>query len=209
MNQIAKQLQNQWLELECLPIPWPDVSGSCLDEARAACCDDQVCCLLVVLAQSGDQLAGRVVLQALLPQLTGLARRDARRTLDDYVAAGWLKLMCFPIATRRRAVLTNLALDTLKSLTRAEPNREFPTAQLPEVETAPAELSVRRLISASRQLHLVSDQTAAVLTSVYADGLSGREAALRHQMSETTLRYRCSSATKKLRANAELLVSAA
>ncbi|MDK9339407.1 hypothetical protein FAM23853_000629 [Propionibacterium freudenreichii] len=46
---------------------------------------------------------------------------------------------------------------------------------------------------------LITAPSAEVLRSVYLYGLSGREAAGRHEMSEDMVRYRCSSSVKRLR----------
>jgi len=209
---IATRLNAQWRDIATEPcpaaweLPCPD-----LEDARVTAREDQVCVRLVHCAQSGDQLAGRVLIQALLPKLISMSIRDQRRGLDEYVSTAWLRISDFPINRRTNAVLTNIALDVLKMLSRAEKYRELPTDQLPEQgrEDSDDELSALGVITTSRKLELVTDQTAEVLVSIYADGMSGRQAAQLHGLTEAAVRRRCSDATQRMRQHAELLRAAA
>lgn len=75
--------------------------------------DDQVLALLVSLARS-DDLAGRVVLQRLLPGVVGLARRRSAspavrgEVTDELVAAAWTVIRTYPIDRRPDYVAANL-----------------------------------------------------------------------------------------------------
>src|SRR3954449_12847007 len=74
--------------------------------------------LLLARCADGDQLAGRVVLQAMLGKLVRMGYRDAAAEVDDYVAALWLLIPAYPLARRPRRIAANLALDTLKAVRR-------------------------------------------------------------------------------------------
>ncbi len=80
---------------------------------------DELLCALLTLA-SDDSLAGRVVLQALLPglkQLAGRALFDAcERELfwELLLAHTWSRIRSYPLARRRRSVAANLLFDSLQ-----------------------------------------------------------------------------------------------
>jgi hypothetical protein len=85
-------------------------------EARAK---DELLCALLALARD-DRVAGRVVLQALLPglkQLAGRALFDAcERELfwELLLAHTWSRIRSYPLARRRRSVAANLLFDSLQ-----------------------------------------------------------------------------------------------
>lgn len=193
-----------WAQL-CTPLTW----CQSLDHVLAVCeLDDVAGCFLVGRAQGGDQLAGRVVLQALLPRLRTQARLDPAHCLGDYVATAWERIMAHPVATRRRELLVNLALDCLKQLSRADRHRsrELPSPVLADLHVRqPAGRIAGDLIDTAVRQGWIPVASGEVLRSVYADGLSGREAAQRHGISEHMVRYRCSSAVRQLRGHRDEL----
>ena len=189
-----------------------------LDDLRALVVerDDDTACGLIRLTQMGDQLAGRVVIQALLPKLWSVSRRDPRHDMGDYVNVAWTRLMTYPVNVRTRAVVINVALDCLKMLTRQDDNRREtcvpwltePAAPVParfgrmwgDAGTSEA---VREYIHALLDLAdrdgWASPKATAVLRSVYIDGMSGHEAAARHAISHDMVRYHCSHTIRALR----------
>lgn len=193
-----------WAQL-CTPLTW----CQSLDQVLAVCeLDDVAGCFLVGRAQGGDQLAGRVVLQALLPRLRTQARLDPAHCLGDYVATAWERIMAHPVATRRRELLVNLALDCLKQLSRADRHRsrELPLLAAADLHVKqPASPIAGDLIDTAVRQGWIPMASGQVLRSVYADGLSGREAAQRHHISEHMVRYRCSSAVRQLRGHRDEL----
>lgn len=80
---------------------------------------DAVLCALLALARD-DALAGRVVLQALLPGLKQLARRtlfesSERETFWELLLAHtWSRIRSYPLASRPRSVAANLLFDSLQ-----------------------------------------------------------------------------------------------
>lgn len=99
------------------------LSGVLRQAKRAKLADrDAVLLALLELNRDGDQLAGRVVLQAMLPKAVRLTRSVVRRpdVLGDQeeaharaVAALWQAIATYPLAARPGRVAANLALDTL------------------------------------------------------------------------------------------------
>ena len=171
-----------------------------LDDVVAACRSDDVAVIAVLArAQSGCPVAGRCLLQALLPHLIGLARRDPHRTVDDYLGACWPVAMDYRPRPGARALAT-LALNTRKALGHEWTGLRLLPADRAAAETEP-EITVADVVSVSRRLRLVPSASADVLVSVYGDGLSGRQAAERHHMTADMVRYRCSSAVRTLRAH--------
>jgi|GEM_PF-776904 len=184
--------------------------------------------LLALLAElaTGDELAGRVVVQTMLPKLRAFARRDPDHDVADYVSWCWLRARNYPTNRRRQRVAANLALDTLKSAKRSlrtaeepwEADGEIGLDRLATEDRLRAELdhhedvitlTAARVLRAARRLGLVDEATGLVLESVYIEGLPGDQAADRHGMTVATLRWRCSKAVRRLAAHAEALREAA
>jgi hypothetical protein len=125
----------------------PDLAGLLdrIDRASAAE-SDALLLALIRLTHSGQQLAGRAVLQAMLPKLARMrwtgARGDERGWRPDeaeghLVGAFWEVLMTYPTARRPRKVAANLALDTLRAVTTTRhPTRELPVADADTVVRA-------------------------------------------------------------------------
>ncbi|WP_114560879.1 hypothetical protein [Desertihabitans aurantiacus] len=223
-------LDEEWAELGAQPSPavigWADgcgeltgasTPGDVLDRVGRA--PDAVLGFLVGRAQHGGgdaQLAGRVVVQAMLGKLVRLADADAGAELGDYVAQLWCTIGGYPLARRPRSVAANLWMDTRKAVRREQgrPTAALavPDAVLDELWTSsrpPAdELSVHRVVRHARTLGLVDEPTAAVLLSVYADGLTSAAAGERHRMSTDVVRWRCSRARRRLAEHALALAAA-
>jgi DNA-directed RNA polymerase specialized sigma24 family protein len=189
--------------------------------------DSVLRCLLVEQLESGDDLADRTVLQIMLGRVVLLALRDPYEDAGDYVSAMWCRIRTYPITERPTRIAANLALDALKTVKgeRMWSRRAVEVATLPyteeleelQLDTAArlhdhnvvSVLTASRVISAADRLGLIDEPTRAVLLTVYSDGLSGREAAGRHQTSAGMIRFRCSKAVRRLSEHATLLAEAA
>ncbi|WP_026926134.1 RNA polymerase sigma factor [Granulicoccus phenolivorans] len=174
---------------------------------------DPVLRWLLVRSRAGCPLARRTLWQTMLPKLFRMARVDPRSRLSEYATALWLQLD--RMNPHRRNLAANLALDTLKAVQHergstvsgADPTDPTDLGQLPEPR--PDALNARRVLRAARELGLLDAATTRVLTSVYADGLTGTEAAQRHATSPTAIRYRCSRGVRHLARHADRLLAAA
>lgn len=195
-----------------------------LDHVRAN--PDAVLLALLELVADGDTLAGRAVVQSMLPKLITMARRDPDHELPDYVSWMWLVLSSYPLARRRRRVAANLALDTLKRATRDRRVPEVPhrweslvllrtehsdgldggIARDPDPTHA---LTAAQVINRALRLGLLDDVAARVLTVVYDHGVPGKEAAVQLGMSVDCVRWRCSRAVRRLAVHSADLLSAA
>ena len=190
-----------------------------LDRVREA--PDPTLHALLTQCAAGDLLAGRVVLQAMLGKLVRMAARDPQAGLDDYVSALWLRIRTYPLADRPTRIAANLALDTLKAVQQqTRPPRGIDVTPYPPsafVDTLWArtggyddgELAARRVIRAAARLGLINSETRAVLTSVYADGLTGASAAARHGKSAGAIRVQCHKAVRTMARHARQLADAA
>jgi hypothetical protein len=188
---------------------------------------DKVLAALLVECSLGDQLAGRVVLQAMLGKIVRMAARDAQSGVDDYVSLMWVRIRTYPLAARPERIAANLALDTLKAVLQERrwlrsgevtpyPPDAFVRQAFAEAmardSSGPgyaAEPDARGVINAAQRLGLINGEASAVLTSVYADGLSGAAAGELYRTSPGAIRYRCSTSVRRLAQHAHLLVSAA
>lgn len=189
---------------------------------RVAAAPDAVLGHLLAEAADGDRLAGRVVLQALLPKVVRMASVDRVAEVDDYVAAMCCAVAAYPLARRPVSVAANLALDTLKAV-RRERHAGVDVATPPEVvvlaadrrpasvvgwSSATSGATVTQVLIRARHHRLVDAPTGDLLHTVYAEGLSGESAARRHGLTPAAVRLRCSRAVKVLARHAELLGAA-
>ncbi len=173
----------------------------------------------------GQELAARIVLQTMLGKLVTMARRDRRHAVEDYVGRLWERIGTYPLNRRPRRIAANLALDTLKAVTRDRADIErnggwipCPTTDLDRTGMRllnagdvgdTADLTARRVLRSAQQLGLIDDATRRLLWSVYADGLTSAEAAARHRLSPATVRFRCSRAIRTLARHSGRLTDAA
>ena len=228
---LGSALNAEWAELAAdaarTPLAW---SSSWPELALCASLDgmlarvrerpDPVLYALLSLCGSGDLLAGRVVLQAMLGKLVRMAAVDTQAGLDDYVGALWLRIRTYPTAERPVRIAANLALDTLKTVQAHRrtprgievtpyPPSAFVDSMWDQPDPSADELAARRVIRAAARLGLINSETEAVLTSVYADGLSGPSAAALHGKSPGAIRVQCHTAVRRLAQHARLLADAA
>ena len=196
--------------------------------SRVADQPDPVLHALLTEAARGDELAARVVLQAMLGKVVRLAARSREATSDDYVAALWCVIRTYPLTARPVRIAANLALDTLKTVRRevvgtrsAGAGDHAPLEQLEEGHPedvrrsllahreALGRLDATVVLTRAERLGLLDQESRAVLVSVYRDGLSSREAATRHRTSPAMIRFRCSKAVRRLAQHASTLSEAA
>ena len=106
-------------------------------DAAGGAAEDGMLLALVRLTHRGQQLAGRVVLQVMLPKLGRMTLRTSGTSTDNAwtedrrhiaVAEFWDVLARYPVARRPRRVAANLALDTLHRITAETrgPGRDIP-----------------------------------------------------------------------------------
>lgn len=184
---------------------------------------------LLAERSAGDQLAGRVVLQAMLGKVVKMAGTDPYATADDYVAAMWCQICTYPLSRRPAKIAANLALDVLKTVTAerhwvrhgsrvAVVSHEAILDQICTAANARMELdhgsdlttlTAAHVVEAAGRLGLIDESTRHVLLSVYADGLSGSAAADRHQTTPAMVRFRCSRAVRRLAQHSASLAAAA
>lgn len=172
-----------------------------LDRARAR--PDSVLLGLIALHQSGESLAGRVVLQAMIPKAVHLALRDRESSLADVLAELWLTLSTYPVARRPRRVAANLALDTLKAVVA----RRDHDGRVPG-DPSPTEPGAERVLALAAGLGVIDAVTYRTLACVYVQGRSSRAAAQALGMSGDVVRWRCSRGVRALRAARQELADA-
>lgn len=119
---------------------------------------------LIRLAHSGQQLAARVVLQALLPGLTKVAsslrlETDREARYQDVVATMWDVLAAYPVERRPNAVASNLLRDTQHRLTFAHGRGRLPDVQVCE-PTMLNDLVDRTGVDVPRQTGWMNQDTA-------------------------------------------------
>lgn len=242
---IFVQLSQEWIRLGAMPSmahtlrKWgraePVLSGAVslgalvdlIDSSQGAE-EDELLLALVRLAQAGQQLAGRVVLQAMLPKLARMVRtlrptgNDGRWVEDRRhiaVAVFWEVLSAYPADRRRGRVAGNLALDTLHELTRdqrrgpadipvdpEEAADRLGSCSYDEPRMQPAGLTadsdLLEVIAWGLDVEAITAEEASLLTQVYLPlpGTDASQAELAPSLglSATALRQRCSRARRRL-----------
>lgn len=189
--------------------------------ARVPEAPDRVLGRLLAEAAGGDGLAGRVVLQAMLPKVVRMAAVDRCAEVDDYVTAMWCAVAAYPLRRRPTSVAANLALDTLKAV-RRERRPVADVATPPEqvlvvADRRPARVvgwsdavagpSAAALLARAREHRLLDPWTRDLLSGVYEEGLSGEAVGRRHGLSPAAVRSRCSRAVRLLARHADLLAA--
>ena len=189
--------------------------------------DDALLGALIRLAQSGQTMAGRTVLQAMLPKLTRFAhttRPTSESTEPEdhrhvIVATFWTVLAGYPIHRRPSRVAAGLALDTLHALT-ADTRAaavEFPvpadaldqvaSGQVEDEEPGPesrelsSDADLLEVIAWGIDSGVLSGEDATVLTRVYLPEekrATSSTVAAEFGLSASALRQRCSRARRRL-----------
>lgn len=218
---ILHELGREWSRLTETnsALPW---AASCPALAAALSLDDVLDCTktpaadevlryLVGEHQAGDPVAGRVVLQAMIPKIVTMARGWLRTQVDpmaDLVAQMWIQIDQYPLEARPRKIAANLALDSLKHVRKlwaadSEPDDKASPAPGDWLEAVEPEDPVVDDITAAAILHealdrgLISERVYSILTAVYDEGLSGREAAARFGVSVDSIRFHCSQSIRR------------
>jgi hypothetical protein len=236
---IVEALDREWHELvrdhRATVADWADrheVLARCgsLDDVLSAARlnSDQVLAALLAEVSAGDPLAGRVVLQALIGRMVRMAQRDPRASVDDYLAHLWSVICSYPLQRRPMRVAANLSMDTLKAVVQERrwlarggvtlwPSSESledvlePTGLdgSPYDSSPPVDIEVCQVLEASSLLRLIDNSDAALLRCVYADGMSGSEAARQLHTSAGVVRVWCSRLVRRLASHAVELTEAA
>lgn len=180
---------------------------------------------LLRLTQAGQPLAGRILLQLMLPKLGRISLRmvpcDADTAWDEdrkqlVVAEYWDIISTYPVDRRTQSVPANLALETLHRCTMHRPwrDKEIPTGHdsthhdetLPQPphdvayddnEDHPRLADV--LQWATRKNVITSDE-GALLLAIYTDEETPQAAAERLNVTAAVIRKRCSRARQRLQA---------
>ena len=183
---------------------------------------------LLTEVSKGDELAGRVVLQAMIGRMVRMAIRDPKASIDDYIAALWCQIRSYPLASRPDRIAANLSMDTFKSLRREQRwMRHFevqpwpPETFLDETYawtrltwnldgTEPDhDVSARDVLRAGCRRKLIDPATQQLLETVYLDGLDPLAVSRHHRSTPGAVRVRCSRAVRTLADHARELVEAA
>ncbi len=201
-----------------------------LDDVLAvvSCHPDSALLFLLTFSQSGDYIAARAVIQAMLPKLVRITDsvrrgRGFEHVLAESVAAMRELIYTYPVDRRPHSVAGNLALDTLKAV-RVLLGTDVPhdvverlaDAWAPGVVWTPAQFTPSR-VSVSDELasvlrcaqdsQLITSADAALLWRVACSGQTSAAIADSLNLTPVALRKRCSRLKARLRANATELAA--
>lgn len=223
---LLHQLNSEWSSLSCSPVThWhtaiPELVA-CIDAddvlSLIPSFPDAILTGLVRLAQEGDELAQRTVLQAMLPKLVLMSIRGVARSqeapFDDLVASMCARIQLHPLH-RESSTAGNLALDTLKDaqkLWRSTPDAEVclmtedlehfaaQHARGPE-QTEDTHEELAQVLSVSHQQGWINESMQSLLWSVYGAGRPGGAVAEDLGCKPATVRSRCRNGVAALKSN--------
>lgn len=178
---------------------------------------DRILLTLLRLAQAGDSLAGRTVLQLMLGKAVRIATtragRDTKPALEHTaVAALWTTIATYPIERRPAKVAANLAMETLRAVTGELTHQLSETPTSPDVlaadlmpltpsERTTADHELLDLLTWAVDEGTISAADATLILDIYspAPGTEGGAAAAeRHGLSWPAARQRASRALRKI-----------
>lgn len=241
---IYRQLLQEWVDLNALTSSkttvgrWarlePALAGhlrpgdlvDAIDEASAASKDELLLALLR-LFQCGHQLAGRCVLQTMLPKLLRITMRTSPTSSDNAwvedrhhiaLAEFWDVMSGYPVGRRPAKVASNLALDTLHRVSGVRhPQQDIPfdPAELPAdprfgaytfdhaaaAGSLTADADLVQTITWGVAHHAISPSEGTLLARAYLPtrGAADFAAAAAHLgISSAAVRQRCSRASRRL-----------
>jgi DNA-directed RNA polymerase specialized sigma24 family protein len=139
------------------------------------------------------------VLQAMLGMVV---RSCAGRSelLPEAISELWLAIAEYPLERRPRAIAANLAWAVRRSVRCAPPPPPLPAPE----PTGPDAADV---LAQARQLRLIDELTHRTLWSVYVAGLTSQQAAVVLGTTAGAVRWRCSTALRRLARQAVLLAA--
>jgi DNA-directed RNA polymerase specialized sigma24 family protein len=171
--------------------------------------EDKILAALLRQAQT-DPLAARVVLQALLPGLKGLARRilleasERDELWSALLAHCWERIRSYPLERRPTRIAANTLLDTLKKTThelrRNRRDRDQYTHEPPTEQAAlkPADSDVERLVHRAIAAAAISEEEAELILRTRIDGADLHALADEAGLAYHTVKVRRLRAEKRL-----------
>lgn len=152
---------------------------------------------LLTLGVSGEGLAYRVIMQALLGKLV-LLSRGSEEWFDEAVSTLWVSIADYPLARRPQAIVSNLLWTLRRELTPP------PAVLMPQPMPEP---NPEATLRTAWDLGLIDEQALRTLWMVYILGLSGDRAGGVLGVSADNVRYRCSRTLRRLAQQAPLLAA--
>jgi hypothetical protein len=199
------RLNNEWKCLQGEAADWTESAATLemvLESIRFN--PDQVLSSAILACQNGHQLAGRAIVQALLPKLILMSRTYPYPAVDHLLSALWIRLANYPLKRRPTSVAANLVFDTRKDVVGEE--KRVPLILICDNGT---NFTAADVIAAARQLHLASPESLTITEDVYIHGWTSQQVGQRHGISGDAVRQRCSDTLKRLRNHRDELVALA
>jgi DNA-directed RNA polymerase specialized sigma24 family protein len=175
-----------------------------------AAADKDAALRALLMRARSEPLAGRVVLEAMLPGLKKLAGRlltdvrDREELWSALMACAWERICAYPVERRPRRVAANLLLDclrgTLAALSETRRDSAALACRLPrELVAAPTEDGVDALLNGAVAAGAVSRYEAELILATRTDEVSLRAFAEAEGTSFVMVRQRRSRAERRLR----------
>jgi hypothetical protein len=199
---IADRLNREWEQWREMKPTWPSAASD-LEAVLHSIRFNPDCILgdLITACQNGDSLAGRCIVQALLPKLILMSSYNPYPPLDHMVAALWLRIARYSLKKRPSAIAANLVLDARKE-TLME-CRKFLVVPADDNQGDP--LSADSVIGTARDLGLASPESLTIVEKVYLEGLPSTKVARLFNMTPEAVRRRCCDTIQRLRKHRLLL----
>ena len=201
---IAHRVNQEWEEYADQAPPWPcsaPTMAMLLQSIRFN--PDLVLGELITICQQGNPLAGRVIVQALLPKAILISSSNPYPPVEHILSALWIRIAHYRLDRRPRAVAANLILDARKDAIAECRTR---VVAPPDHHEGQDHQKVVDIITAARRLGLATSQSLTIVEKVYVDGLPSAHVGKLFDMSPAAVRRRCSDTVRRLRDNRDSFV---
>ena len=203
---IVARLNQEWESIKDEQPIWSNDPSLEAILSRVSSNPDRVLSDLIIACQQGYTLAGRVVLQALLPKVILMTSSNPFPPIEHLLSTLWIRISRYPLQNRPGSIAANLVLDARKD---ALAESKVKVALAPDVISTPTDLTAQSVINTARCLNLATAETLSIMEKVYVEGLPSAIVAARFKTTPEAIRRRCCDAIKHLRANRYLLADLA
>jgi hypothetical protein len=153
---------------------------------------------LIEACQAGDALAGRVIVQALLPKVILMSTSNPYPPVEHILSALWIRIARYRLDKRPRSIAANLVLDARKD---AVAECQVRVTVPPHHDGTDDIQVVAEIIDTAIHLGLATPQSLSIVKKVYMDGMPSSQVAQFYHMTPDAVRRRCCDTIRRLRDN--------
>ncbi|MCL1907239.1 MAG: hypothetical protein FWG08_04915 [Propionibacteriaceae bacterium] len=205
---ISQRLNQEWEEYAQHPPTWLSSASTLHQILNSIRHDpDHVLTELLTACQDGHVLAGRTIIQALLPKIILMSTANPFPPVEHILSALWIRIAHYPLTKRPHSIAANLVLDARKDAVAECRSRVIIPVNSPTTVHDDNQINqehVHTIIDLARHMELATAQSLNILEKVYLDGLPSARVAELFTMTPAAVRRRVSDTVRRLRENRHL-----